>query len=559
MKRTSLGRRHCLLALGLSGTLLAACAAGGPTDGERPNAGEGSPNGGAAAPPGPPPPSDNVIDVAIWPRMVAAGATKLAPASSGELCRRVSLDLLGAAPTSGEVAMRCTGKSALEMARAAMADPRYIAREQRLWIQHLRPDPTEVQADHIVDGDKIIARFAKGEIGYDTFAAQLLGHPVMAINRRVIPGGDDLTDISRNAFRVFLGRAPLTSEAVDFSHLYLLWHRDFVPVDGFNYYVRPARLRAERCAYTAAGCSSTLLGPPTSIDLPEGQRDVPYLDFQGNVPPAVQTELEKPGRLLAMRAEFWEHSADQALRRFLGWWEASAAQPDTVVPEVRLALASWFRATPGRDVRTLYETIITSLLYTTTSELDPIAGADPPPWTMGPMKPMSPEQWLDSISVAIERPLGFCDMHTNEPPGRNWYWANRLRTPAPTGLTVESNFYFDNAQALGGCLGGVAPPSAPGMPSFLTQIDVGERLCKFDVASKLAPTGFDASDASEANLERLVAFQFGHFLTRAPYPDEVKTITETAGTCLPDMSCGVKLFAEQLCGALTRSSSFYFY
>src|SRR5690242_14800165 len=46
-----------------------------------------SPDGGAL----PPPPSSNPIDVAIWPRALAAGITHYTPASTTELCRRVSL------------------------------------------------------------------------------------------------------------------------------------------------------------------------------------------------------------------------------------------------------------------------------------------------------------------------------------------------------------------------------------------------------------------------------------------------------------------------------------
>ena len=54
---------------------------------------------------GPPPPSDNPIDVAIWPRMVKSKLTDLPKASREELCRRISLDLVG-------VASECQGNTA---------------------------------------------------------------------------------------------------------------------------------------------------------------------------------------------------------------------------------------------------------------------------------------------------------------------------------------------------------------------------------------------------------------------------------------------------------------
>src|SRR6187431_3095176 len=86
----------------------------------------------------PPPPSDNVIDVAIWPRMVAAGATDIRWADGPELCRRLFLDLVGAIPTPAEYAETCDGQSAAAIADALMASPRFVVRERRLWIQELR-------------------------------------------------------------------------------------------------------------------------------------------------------------------------------------------------------------------------------------------------------------------------------------------------------------------------------------------------------------------------------------------------------------------------------------
>ena len=65
-----------------------------------------------------------------------------------------------------------------------------------------------------------------------------------------------------------------------------------------------------------------------------------YELVQGDVPPALQAELEKPGRLLATRDELWDEAADFALARFVGWWRSSANEPDTVLPEVQRALGA---------------------------------------------------------------------------------------------------------------------------------------------------------------------------------------------------------------------------
>src|SRR5688572_26048464 len=98
--------------------------------------------------PPPPAPTDNIIDIAIWPRLWLADATDPAPASTAELCRRMSLDLTGSIPTPAEMAASCAGRTPAEMADAFMATDAFVAREQKLWVQHLREDPERVMADH---------------------------------------------------------------------------------------------------------------------------------------------------------------------------------------------------------------------------------------------------------------------------------------------------------------------------------------------------------------------------------------------------------------------------
>src|SRR4029079_932887 len=85
---------------------------------------------------------DNPIDVAIWPRLVAEGHTELPRASTDELCRRMALDLIGVAPSAGERASLCAGKTAEQMARGFMALPRFRTTERRFWIRRLGADPT---------------------------------------------------------------------------------------------------------------------------------------------------------------------------------------------------------------------------------------------------------------------------------------------------------------------------------------------------------------------------------------------------------------------------------
>jgi hypothetical protein len=520
----------------------------GDDEGDEP----GSPDPAGDPTPAPPAPSDNVIDVAIWPRLWMAGASDIVPATTEELCRRMSLDLTGAIPTPAEIAASCAGKTPSEMADAFFATDAFVARETKLWVQHLREDPERIMADHLVDADRLIEGLARGELGYDDFAAAILAHPVTTVNKRF--DVERLEDVSENAFRVFLGRMPVGGESQDFLNLMRVWGRDW---DGryeldYGYYVRMAYLDPAPCrdpVYGAAACTSVLLGETTTVTLPLDAR-VLYETIQGNVPAEVQLELEKPGRLLARRAEFWDEAADHALARFLGWWRSSAAQPETDVPEVRMALASWYRGTPDHDVRDLYRMIVTSVLYTRTADAAPAPAPDKP-WAMGPSKVMDATQLLDSLEKALGRELGLCDPHTWEPISYEWYFPKRLRQPQPDDFYgFGTDFYLEYGQVLGGCNGGVVEPTQPGFPSLLAHVQLADALC---------PGSPGLLPSASATPDEIVAHQFRSFLARAPETDERAAIDTAAAACLPDMSCGPTVFAEQLCGALLRSGAFLFY
>src|SRR5690606_21862213 len=143
-------------------------------------------------------------------------------------------------------------------------------------------------------------------------------------------------------FRTFLGRAPVVAEVGDYGNLLRPWRRlaelreGGNPDLGYTGTVWPAALDPQACqdqVLGLSGCTSTLLGAPTVINpivtpqAPRGYRTNERLFYyetvHGNVPPAVQAELEKPGRLLATRAEFWDEAVDAPLRRFTGWWRSS--------------------------------------------------------------------------------------------------------------------------------------------------------------------------------------------------------------------------------------------
>lgn len=523
--------------------------------------------------PPPPPPSDNPIDVAIWPRLVANHLTELPPAPTDELCRRVALDLVGVAPDADETAANCTGKTAEQIVRTYLADPRFVAVERRYWIRRIGADPTAMMADHIADADHILDAAATGAIGYDDMVARLLAHPVMTINRP-IAAGDDVAPTVQIIFKLFLGRAASVDEVADYANLLRPWRRRFEDRydKGYGYYVAPAALVPDAChdpVTGAAACTSTVLGAPTTMDptvtplVPAGYSQTSsslfyYEMVEGDVPAELEAELEKPGRLLATRAELWDEIADATLARLLGWWRSTAAEPDTVLPEVRRAVSEWFRAQSPHDLRELYVIVMTSLLYTTSADTTDVTR---PPWATGPTKVVEPEQLLDTLARVLDRPLGLCDAHTDEPVGRNFYWPDRLRTPQPADFYgFGYDFFRTRAQQLGGCIGAVAAPKQPGLPALFTHIDIADELCTLGGASALLPDGVDPADTSAATADAVTLRLFTRFLSRAPTDDERAALTAAGAACAGDTSCAnAGGLARETCGALLRSTAFLTY
>jgi hypothetical protein len=525
-------------------------------------------------PDAPPPPSDNPIDVAIWPRIVAERALPLAPASDEELCRRMSLDLRGVLPLPSEVDALCRGRTASEMARTFMDDERFVEREVLLFIRHVGAEPIEVWTENLLDGDRVYARVARGEIGYDDFAAELMAHPVMTINRPAADDDDPAATIE-HAFRIFLGRRPHGAEASDFGNVLRVWHRGWESRP-FGNYKRPAYLDYRECTdavFGAAACTSVLLGDPVTIDLPsELFPSMPAVDYEssrdgmfyyetvhgGLMDAAMQRELEKPGRLLASRDEFWDEAADRALNRILGWWRSTANEPDSTLPEVRLALARSFRASATHDLRDLYHTILTSILYTTSSRVSDEIG-ERSLWSVGPVKTMDGEQYLDSLERVFEREMGFCETHVDAQ--YDDFFPNEYRRTQPEDFYgFGYDFYFENGKDIGGCTGPFPAPREPGLRALFAHVNVADELCPEPAV--LYPDGFDANDASDENAVRLAEHVYPLFLTRAPADDERALVRETAAACRADPECSdgtIAGFASELCGALLRSAEFVFY
>ncbi len=508
----------------------------------------------------PPPPSDNVIDVAIWPRIVAGGHTEIPSDPPEVLCRRMALDFTGRVPSAVDVAAHCEGNDAEAMARSFMSTPEFVARQRKLWIQHLAPIPEQVLADHVIELDAMIDALSTGAIGYDAFAIRVSAHPGFAINR-TLADPEPYEDTARALSQIFLGRAPHGAELDTLARLFRIWRRDWVPRydAGYGYYVYVATIDPDVCGDPVLGqlqCSGALWGGMVTIDLPIGD-EVLYESIAGAVDPALQTELERVGELLVQQPEFWGEAADRGLRQLLGWWKSTPAQNETDVAEVRTALAAWFAGTQAHDVRDLYAMIASSILYTRATDLPEDAG-DLPPWAIGPTKAMDATQFLDSLEVVFGRELGLCDIHTNEPVGRNWFWPDRLRVAQdPEYYGFGYDFYFETAQTLGGCLGAIPEPSQPGLESLFTHIDLADTLCEDGEAP--VPDAWDPADLGAANVDALVEHAWARFLTRAPLPEEEEAIEAARTACANDAACDGQRFADELCGALLRSGAFLYY
>jgi hypothetical protein len=138
------------------------------------------------------------VNRVLVPRIEAAGfVPEQGPAL--ELCRRMTLDLVGRIPTPAELDL-CAGESADAMAQRLMSLPDYDAHQRRLWARKLGLDTSYTvwwQNDHM---DQLVGRMIAGELSYDAFASQALSHPAFFVPARL------QGDYESTMYQVFLGR-----------------------------------------------------------------------------------------------------------------------------------------------------------------------------------------------------------------------------------------------------------------------------------------------------------------------------------------------------------------
>jgi len=486
--------------------------------------------------------ADNPIDQVMRPKFAAS---KIVPTAAGdrEFCRRASADLRGFVPTLEEIDAHCAGKSPSEIVAYFLAAPEFTVEQQRQWLQALEVDPGKVFAAELLELDPLIAQLASGALSYDAFVVTVVGLPAVATN--VLPKVDMRQDPMRfdeaaaRVLRVFRGRSPVGTEKAELAKLFAFWARTLVndpqtSVNCGNQRYSP-ELAPENCTNElgAVACTALLGGQTIAIQLPAGH--VSWESFAGKVPAAVRAELDKPGQWLVSDDEFWEAASSRALSRLLGWYQSTRNIYESDLPEVRAALASWWRAQPDRRWPLLLSTVMTSVLYAQTAE--PGAAMDRPDWATAPTKFLTAEGRLQSLGQVLGRTqLGFCDPHTNEPIGSNTYFPDRFRKMQPANFYgFGYDFFQTYGSLLGGCQGGTPVPRQPTLSRVFAEPSVAAALLG-DPGTTLGASGFTpaTSDDSVLALADFIARRaFGRPLT----DDERSEVTKAATDCRADATC----------------------
>jgi hypothetical protein len=527
---------------------------------------------------GAPSASTNVID-AVLRDMLAAERLEPALEDDAVLCRRMAIDLTGVPPTAAEVGAQCLQRSPRQMATYFMEKPTaahvpdgsapYVWVNRRWWADSFQYQSTlnigTTWYTYVRDLDLAVADLYGGKIAYDEFARRALGSPAFARRFGVFETRHDLTQLASQAYRVFLGREALPSEAADFGNLWRGWttqHWEDLPSRAL-YADCPVLYQAggkAGCEHFELGldgsacaggdqiaCQSTVLGP--AAVLPSSSGFVRWNDLL----PDDLTALRVPGSLITARREFAEAAVDRALTKYLGWWKTAAFRPDSDVPAVRDALVRKLIA-DEYDVRKLELEIVTSLLYTQRAAIVPGRAEPSPIWASGPTKLLYAEAWLDSIALASGKPLGGCDFRFDDTSPGAYSDSILIRYPFAVAPGLGPSFYSGVAQNLGGCPVATAHGSAAGLVPAVTRRVALATLC---------PGAFPP--AAGASLSTLVEMEYAG-LGRPPTGEESSTwlryLSDAKnGGCDPqDLSaCGLQRLADQLCMSLFATAQFNYY
>jgi hypothetical protein len=537
-------------------------------------------------------------------------------------CRRLFVDLLGRIPSERELDV-CTERPAADTALALLDDPEHLDHELRAWSEILRYDVGQSHHRQIRELDALVARMVRGEIRYDEFAIEAIYHPGFFAPRLGVEWGADL-------FSIFLGRPARADEMAGMVPLGRAFSARFacdgqLEEAGYELCIASGlpeeecvRLYRESCVFarfegtinfcgctpiTGGGCISDVLGP--SLDLGfEGCNFETFTDAfrvtewsvgQGvgdttlgvdetgavvyRVPveplppidPAMRARLRRIGEALVARGDFWDAAVDRELRRYVGWWHVGFRKPDFDVPAIRALLAGVLRDTGSlREVQRL---IVTSLLYTAPADapdaaLLASAGAagEPPPWTMGPLKVLSAEQWLSSLERAVGERTGACDHRFLAPEeGTGAFTRYATGEALEVSSTLDpmlfeptfSGLYETFARRIGGCVP-AARPRAPSVSLASAQADIATQLC--GAGREVPPAFVSPEETDDASLDTIATHLSLRLLSHRPDDDERVILRSAARDCLDDGACADAHDAARfLCRHLAESTAFTIY
>jgi hypothetical protein len=504
---------------------------------------------------------DNAVDRALCPRVQGLD---LQPryAAPLELCRRLSVDLIGRIPTWEEAQAHCVGKTPAQMVDHFMAQPAYIEVAQRRWADAFQYTDGIVWYPYLADLDELVGRLYQGEFGYDDFVEASLVHP--GFTGRFF--GEARV---AQAFRIFMGREAHGAEREDLVGLWNIWSiiQEYDPDYHFEHFTVVAALQICQPPLDELLCHSGFYGDQV-VTLP--LRDPEDPDSLDNFVPvhrltdAEWEVLRAPGRTFAVLPQVREQAVVEAMNRYLGWTAYRE------LPEVRQALLEVFER-EGQDVRALERELLTSALYTQTAEppegeVDPTTG-QAPAWRYSRVKQMEVEPWMDSIFQVVGRDFGRCDHRfpfvlRGVDPGTGQTVFAPHDYPANPETGEPDMGYANVARALGGCpdrLEGFRF-TGTGVIHALDQETLVQYICYLPDSAGLLPGGaFSApfvSDGSEASRRALFAHQVRAFYTREPREDELTDFLQATDDCLANGSCEAERLPSELCVTLLQGAEF---
>lgn len=520
---------------------------------------------------------DNPIDAVLAPQFEADGITPVM-ASTTELCRRLSADLLGRFATRAEVEDDCEGRSVSEIARRFQSRQEYLLRSERHWRDRLRSNDVEQDWRYLKDVYGYVDDLHRGDMRYDDFVLMVSTHPGFMM------GVFEPEEKAALAVRAFLGRTATEAEAADFASLYRVWIPSQQPDPDFDYAYRIEALILPGLCEPLTSCTSDLLGAGflDMSSFPTGSlfEGVLYEDLTSEQLSAIQ----EPGRVLIRQPALYEAAADEILNRLLAWSDGGRfpREPGIVLPEVREVVADFLRETG--DYPAAERMVLTSWLYRQAAEVEPDGyGEDPaapvpPIYQHGPVKPVIAETWLDSTrALTYDFDGGTCDprytdgfpyfilldglnngvpvAQVGEDMERLYLMMEDRRAWDETGgggyypFAIPDFAYDSVAGLLGGCPGfGTERGAQTGLSYAFTQETIAELLC-----SANPPALGDGTEVADI-LDYQMRLTFG----RAPTDEEIADFEAAAETC-SGADCTPAGMRNSVCVGLLGSMPMIFY